>query len=67
MVVEVDHPIIGKMKTLGVPVKLSEPPGSVDRAAPTLGQHTGEILQELNYTEQEIQSMVDSKSVRVDN
>jgi len=67
MVVEVDHPIVGKMKTLGVPVKLSETPGSVDRAAPTLGQHTREILEELNYTEQEIQSMMDSESVRVDN
>ena len=66
MVVEVDHPIVGKMKTLGVPVKLSETPGSVDRAAPTLGQHTREILQELNYSEQEIQSMMDSESVRVD-
>ena len=66
MVVEVDHPIVGKMKTLGVPVKLSETPGSVDRAAPTLGQHTREILEELNYTEQEIQSMMDSESVRVD-
>ena len=67
MVVEVDHPIVGKMKTLGVPVKLSETPGSVDRAAPTLGQHTREILEELDYTEQEIQSMMDSESVRVDN
>ena len=65
MVVEVDHPIVGKMKTLGVPVKLSETPGSVDRAAPTLGQHTREILQELNYSEQEIQSMMDSESIRV--
>jgi crotonobetainyl-CoA:carnitine CoA-transferase CaiB-like acyl-CoA transferase len=54
MVVEVDHPVIGKMKTLGVPVKLSETPGAVTRAAPTLGQHSDEVLSELGYTPSEI-------------
>jgi len=37
----------------GVPVKLSETPGAVDRAAPLLGLHTEEILIELGYTETE--------------
>jgi formyl-CoA transferase len=54
MVVEVDHPVIGRMKTLGVPVKLSETPGEVKRAAPTLGQHNDEILGELGYRADEI-------------
>jgi crotonobetainyl-CoA:carnitine CoA-transferase CaiB-like acyl-CoA transferase len=57
MVVEVDHPVIGRMKTLGVPVKLSETPGSVTRAAPMQGQHTREILLELGYSESEIEAM----------
>jgi formyl-CoA transferase len=54
MVVEVDHPVIGRMKTLGVPIKLSETPGAVTRAAPTLGQHSDEILCELGYAPAEI-------------
>jgi crotonobetainyl-CoA:carnitine CoA-transferase CaiB-like acyl-CoA transferase len=54
MVVEVDHPVIGRMKTLGVPIKLSETPGAVTRAAPTLGQHSDEILRELGFSPAEI-------------
>lgn len=47
MIVEVEHPIAGKLKMPGVPVKMSETPGTVEKHAPLLGQHTGEILQEL--------------------
>ncbi|MDQ6673231.1 MAG: CoA transferase [Chloroflexota bacterium] len=54
MVVEVDHPVIGRMKTLGVPIKLSETPGAVTRAAPTLGQHSDEILCEIGYSSAQI-------------
>ena len=53
MVVDLVHPGAGPIKALGVPVKLSETPGAVDRAAPLLGQHTEEILVELGYTETE--------------
>ena len=46
MVREVDHPAAGRMRTLGVPVKLSETGGAVRRPAPMLGEHTGEVLAE---------------------
>ena len=46
MVQEVDHPSAGRMKTLGVPVKLSRTGGAVRRPAPMLGEHTGEVLAE---------------------
>lgn len=62
MVVEVDHPVIGRMKTLGVPIKLSETQGTVTRAAPTLGQHSDEILCELGYSPTEI---ADLRAARV--
>ena len=44
MYVATDHPRAGEFRTLGVPVKLSHTPGAVRRAAPTLGQHTDEVL-----------------------
>ena len=53
MVVDLVHPGAGPIKALGVPVKLSETPGAVDRAAPLLGQHTEELLIELGYSEAE--------------
>jgi crotonobetainyl-CoA:carnitine CoA-transferase CaiB-like acyl-CoA transferase len=47
MVTEVTHPTAGRMKTLGVTVKLSETPGSIRRPAPRVGEHTQEVLSEL--------------------
>ncbi len=47
MVETVQHPKAGRVKTLGVPVKLSDTPGSVRFSAPVLGQHGDEIRSEL--------------------
>jgi len=45
--VEMDHPRAGKVRMVGAPVRLSETPGSVRSPAPTLGEHTDEVLRNL--------------------
>ena len=46
MVTEVRHTTVGTMKAIGVPVKLSDTPGSVRPGAPLLGEHTDEVIAE---------------------
>ena len=46
-IVDLDHPSFGKTAMVGVPVRLSETPGSVREPAPELGQHTELLLTEL--------------------
>jgi crotonobetainyl-CoA:carnitine CoA-transferase CaiB-like acyl-CoA transferase len=48
MVAAVDHPKAGRSHTLGTPIKFSATPSSVRRPAPTLGQHTLEVMAELS-------------------
>jgi CoA:oxalate CoA-transferase len=62
MLVELTHPVAGKVKIPGSPVKLSETPAEVKLPAPVLGQHNEEILLKLGYTQQQI---ADFKSTRV--
>jgi formyl-CoA transferase/CoA:oxalate CoA-transferase len=58
MLVETTHPVAGQVKIVGVPIKLSETPGSVREPAPLLGQHTDQVLHEyLGMDESEIAAL----------
>ena len=46
-VVDFDHPQHGNTSVVGLPVRLSETPGSIRMPAPELGQHTEEVLLEV--------------------
>jgi len=54
MVVELEHPVEGRMRALGMPLKLSDTPGEIRRAAPLLGEHTDEVLREAGLAADEI-------------
>jgi len=62
MIVEMTHPTIGRMKAVGIPVKLEGTPGSVRLAPPRLGEHTHEVLTELGFKPDEIAAMSDDTS-----
>jgi len=47
MRMEIDHPIDGKVPSIGFPVKLMGTPQQVRRHPPLLGEHTAELLAEL--------------------
>lgn len=54
MIVEVDHPIAGRIKQVGIPIKFSETPGQIRSPAPVIGQDTEAILRELGYDDEAI-------------
>lgn len=57
MFVEVEHPKIGKVKQVANPIKLSDTPGKIKGTAPSLGQHTDEVLRELGYSTKDIEKL----------
>ncbi|HKE82602.1 MAG TPA: CoA transferase [Vicinamibacterales bacterium] len=63
MIESVEHATIGVMKVLGVPIKLSDTPGSVRTAPPTLGQHTTAVLTELGLPASEIDDLRHDKVI----
>jgi CoA:oxalate CoA-transferase len=64
MIVEVYHPVAKNIKMPGIPIKLSETPGSIRYPPPTLGQHTREILKEyLGFDDEAIDKLAEEGAV----
>jgi len=57
-IVELERPGVGRVKSLGFPVFMSATPARLDRAAPSLGQHTEQVLHDLlGYSEDRIRAL----------
>jgi crotonobetainyl-CoA:carnitine CoA-transferase CaiB-like acyl-CoA transferase len=57
MVVDIDHPKIGPMKTIGLPLKSSGELTAIRKPAPWLGQHTAEVLDDIGCSPDEIAAL----------
>lgn len=57
MIVEAEHPKLGKVRQFGVAIKLSETPGAVRSAAPLPGEHTEAILKDLGLGSGDISAL----------
>jgi CoA:oxalate CoA-transferase len=65
MIVEADHPAFGPMKMIRNPVLMDHDGPEVLWAAPLLGQHSAEVLNELGYSASEISALADEGAVKL--
>jgi crotonobetainyl-CoA:carnitine CoA-transferase CaiB-like acyl-CoA transferase len=63
MILELEGKAGGTQSAIGVPVKLSDTPGSVRSAAVDFGESTATILEELGYTEKEIKRFTETEVI----
>ncbi len=63
MLVELPHPQLGRFRTTGLPVKLSDTPGRIARRPPLHGEHTDEVLTECGLGPEEIRRLREAEVV----
>jgi len=64
MIVEIEHPEAGKVKQVGISVKLSDTPGQIRFLAAPLGTHTEEILSGLGYSNAQIAALREEGAIK---
>ena len=65
LMLELDHPVVGPIRMPNLPLRMSGADTGARTAAPALGQHTREFLQELGYEADAIESFVQSGAVKI--
>lgn len=64
LIVTTQHPVLGEVRNIGLPVRFNGQPRQAARPAPLLGEHSREILADLGYTSGEIEAMLAAGSVQ---
>ncbi|MCP1314499.1 MULTISPECIES: CaiB/BaiF CoA-transferase family protein [unclassified Halomonas] len=64
MVQEMEHPVIGRMKTIGFPSKFSRTPSTIHAPAPLFAQHTDEVLATLGIERAEIDALREAGCIK---
>ena len=57
LVTTLEHPVVGRYRTMTKPIKLSDTPGPAPAAAPVFAQHTEEVLTAYGYSVDEIAAL----------
>jgi crotonobetainyl-CoA:carnitine CoA-transferase CaiB-like acyl-CoA transferase len=65
MVLETEDQTMGRIKQLGIPIKLSETPGKIRKTASLPGEDTRETLSQLGYSDEEIEILFNEGIVSV--
>ena len=63
MILELDHPTLGRMKQVGSMQKISDSPVEARNWSTRFGQHTDEILRELGYDDAKIEELREADAV----
>jgi crotonobetainyl-CoA:carnitine CoA-transferase CaiB-like acyl-CoA transferase len=64
LVTTLEHPVVGRYRTMTKPIGFAETPGPAPTASPTFGQHSDEVLAGYGYSGQEIAALRERGVVR---
>jgi crotonobetainyl-CoA:carnitine CoA-transferase CaiB-like acyl-CoA transferase len=64
LVTTLDHPAVGRYRTMTKPIALSDTPGPSPTAAPVFGQHSDEVLREYGYSADDIAALRERDVIR---
>lgn len=65
LIVTSEHPVVGTVRNMGLPVRFRGEPRAAVRTPPMLGEHTDEVLREAGFTPDEIAALVASGAIEV--
>ncbi|HAG09613.1 MAG TPA: formyl-CoA transferase [Desulfotomaculum sp.] len=63
VVVELNDPVLGKVKVPGIALRLSDTPGQIKTSTPRIGEHSTDILKEAGFGEEEIENLINKKVI----